>query len=239
MLACGPGAALSHFSAAALHGLLLTARTNIDVTIPRRVGISRTGITVHRSTCLGSAELSEGRGIPCTCVARTLLDLAAVVNRQTLERACDQAKILRLVDWSAMHELLTTARGRRGVRLLRAVLGAGELGDGAPRSELERKFLALCRRAALPSPAVNQWLAVSGEEMQVDFLWHEPRVIVETDGFRAHGTRRAFREDRRRDRLLGLAGWRVVRFTWDDLTNDPEHVTRVLRDLVSTASPNR
>jgi very-short-patch-repair endonuclease len=75
--------------------------------------------------------------------------------------------------------------------------------------------------------------------MHVDFVWHGPRVVVETDGFRTHGTRRAFREDRRRDRLLGLEGWRVVRFTWDDLTNDPEHVMRVVRDLVRPALSSR
>jgi very-short-patch-repair endonuclease len=116
------------------------------------------------------------------------------------------------------------------------VLDAGGLGDDVPRSELERRFLVLCRRAALPSPAVNAWLAVAGEEMQVDFVWHGSRSIVEVDGFRTHGTRRAFREDRRRDRLLELAGWRVVRFTWDDVTGDPDHVTSVLRELALTAS---
>ena len=236
VLACGPGAALSHVSAAALHGLLLTARTNVDVTIPRRVGISRTGINVHRSTCLGPAELTEARGIPCTSIARTLLDLATVVNRPILERACHQAEVLRLVDWSAMQQLFAAARGRPGVRRLRAVLGTGEVGNGTIRSELERKFLALCRCAALPTPAVNDWLAVSGEELQVDFVWHGPRLIVETDGYRTHRTHWAFREDRRRDRLLGLAGWRVVRFTWDDLANDRDHVIQVLRVLLVTMS---
>jgi very-short-patch-repair endonuclease len=239
VLACGDGDLLSHRSAAALHGVLPSASSTIDVTIPRPAALSRPGIRVHRSAYVSGADQSAVRGVPCTSVPRTLLDLATVVNRTLLERACDQAEIQRLVDWSTVHHQLTTARGRRGVRRLRAVLGTGERGNGAPRSDLEQKFLALCRRAALPSPAVNQWLAVSGEEMQVDFVWHGPRVVVETDGFRTHGTRRAFREDRRRDRLLGLEGWRVVRFTWDDLTNDPEHVMRVVRDLVRPALSSR
>jgi very-short-patch-repair endonuclease len=68
---------------------------------------------------------------------------------------------------------------------------------------------------------VNQWLTAAGEELQVDFAWHRERVIAETDGFDTHRTRQAFRRDRRRDRLLSLAGWRVVRFTWDDVTGDP------------------
>jgi very-short-patch-repair endonuclease len=200
------------------------------------VGISRPGITIHRSTRLEAAERLLVQGIPCTSVPRTLLDLAIVVNRQLLERACDQAEVLRLVDWAAMEELLTHARGRPGVRRLRAVLGAAGVGQNITRTELERRFLDLCRHAALPSPEVNEWLAVAGEEIQVDFVWHGPRLVVETDGFGTHGTRRAFREDRRRDRVLGLAGWRVIRFTWDDLTCAPGHVAAVLRDLVRTPS---
>jgi very-short-patch-repair endonuclease len=236
VLACGSGAVLSHTSAAALHGLLSTARATVDVMIKRRVGIARPGITVHRSTCLEPAECARVRGIPCTGVARTLLDLAAVVASPVLERACDQAEVLGLVDWASVHELLSTARGRPGARRLREVLDAGEVGDNVPRSALERRLLAVCRRGGLPSPAVNQWLTVAGEEMQVDFAWHAARVIVETDGFRTHGTRQAFQRDRRRDRLLGVAGWRVVRFTWDDVTGDPEDVTRVLRNLLTTAT---
>ena len=76
-------------------------------------------------------------------------------------------------------------------------------------------------------------MAVAGEEMQVDFVWHEQRVIVETDGFGTHGTRQAFQRDRRRDQLLTLAGWRVIRFTWDQVTNEPRYVIDVMRELMS------
>ena len=128
--------------------------------------------------------------------------------------------------------MLRQARGRAGVRRLRDVLGADEVGPGAPRSQLERRFLSLCRRAGLPRPAVNEWLTVAGEEMQVDFVWHGPRLIVETDGFNVHRTRAAFTRDRRRDRCLSLAGWRVIRFTWQEVTNEPRHVTEVVRRMV-------
>ena len=71
-LACGPGALLSHASSAALHGLLPTARATVDVTIPRRVGISRSGISVHRSTFLERLSLprctgSRARQSPALC----------------------------------------------------------------------------------------------------------------------------------------------------------------------------
>jgi very-short-patch-repair endonuclease len=235
VLACGRDAILSHMSAAALHGVLSSTGSAVDVTVERCSGRARSGIRVHRSTCHSEADRAVVGGIPCTSVGRTLLDLAAVVPLPVLEKACDQAEVLRLLDWSALDELLIRAGGRWGVRNLRAALRL-KAEDEIPRSELERRFLTVCRRAGLPSPAVNEWLTVAGEEMQVDFVWRDARLVVETDGFRTHRTRQAFQRDRRRDRLLGLAGWRVVRFTWEDVTGDPEDVTRVLRELLLSAT---
>jgi len=239
VLACGRDAVLSHMSAAALHGVLSSTGSAVDVTVERCSGRARPGIRVHRSTCHSEADRAVVGGIPCTSVGRTLLDLAAVVPLRVLAKACDQAEVLRLLDWSALDELIGRASGRRGVRNLRATLGAGDVGRDIPRSELERRFLALCRRARLPHPAVNACLTIAGEEMQVDFLWRAAGVIVETDGYATHRTRQAFVSDRRRDRLLGLAGWRVVRFAWDDVTGEPAHVTGVLRNLLETATVAR
>ena len=104
------------------------------------------------------------------------------------------------------------------------------------RSELERRFLALCRSAGLPSPATNQWFSLAGEEMQVDFAWHGSQVIVETDGYSTHRTRQAFARDRRRDQLLATSGWRVVRFTWEEVTQQPRHVAEVVRNLLLKAA---
>ncbi len=234
VLACGPEACLSHASAAALHQLSTTSRAAIDVTVPRRARLSRPGIRVHRPTRFDHAHRVTVDAIPCTSVARTLLDLALTLGRPALERACDRAEILGLLDWSSVEELLERAEGRPGVRRLRDALLVGEAGAGVPRSELERRFLTLCRTARLPSPAINQWLAVEGEEMQVDFIWREERVVAETDGYSTHRTRQAFARDRRRDQLLARRDWRVVRFTWDQVTNDRAHVTAVLRDLLRT-----
>ena len=230
VLACGSGSLLSHISAAGLHGLLPSAQARIDVTIPRRVGLARRGIRVHRSTCLIPADRTSVDGIPCTSIARTLLDLAGVLHRRALERACDQAEVLQLLDRAAMDEVLSRARGRAGVRKLCAALETGHVGENVPRAELEERFLLLCRGADLPPPQVNVSMTVAGDEMQVDFVWHQQRVIVETDGFRTHATQWAFQRDRRRDQLLALAGWQVIRFTWDEVTKD------VVRKLLSGAA---
>jgi very-short-patch-repair endonuclease len=101
---------------------------------------------------------------------------------------------------------------------------------------LEQRFLRLCRRSDLPPPEVNVWMTVAGAEMQVDFLWRKHRVVVEVDGFATHRTRHGFQRDRRRDRLLSLAGWQVIRFTWDDVTKEPRHVMEVVRELLSGAA---
>ena len=235
VLACGEGALLSHRSAVALHELLGGGGAGIDVTVPGRRGVSRPGLRVHRPACLSDADRAMVRGIPCTSVPRTLLDLAQVASPRILERACDQAEVLRVLDMNAVRELLVRRKGHPGVRRLRAVLETGHLGESIPRSALEERFLRLCRRSDLPPPEVNVWMTLGGEETEVDFLWRRPRVVVEVDSFATHGTRQAFQRDHRRDQMLRLGGWEVVRFTWDDVTKDPEHVMEVVHATLASA----
>jgi Transcriptional regulator, AbiEi antitoxin/Protein of unknown function (DUF559) len=233
VLACGPDALLSHRSAAELWGLRESARANIDVTSPRRAGRSRSGIDIHRADTLQPQDITHVHGIPCTAVARTLLDLAEVVNRRQLERACDQADLERILDATALDDVLSRAFGRRGAPGLRAILDENAIGQTVTRSEMEERFLSLCDRAGLPPPEVNVWLGLpGGGRAQADFLWREQRLIVETDGRAAHGTRRAFEHDRRRDQRLVLASWRVIRVTWRQLTREPEELVRILEKLI-------
>jgi len=232
VLACGPGAVLSHRAAAALHGLRPSSRTAIDVTAPRRTGRARTGIEVHRGDTLQAADRTVVRGIPCTSVARTLLDLAEVTNRRGVERACDQAEVLRLLNVRAVEDVLHRAPGRRGATALAAVMAAHRIGETVTRNELEERVLRICDAAALPRPEVNVMLATADGYPEVDFLWRECGLIAETDGYGSHGTRWAFERDRARDRALTVAGFRVVRFTWRQVTNGPGEVAATLRALL-------
>lgn len=213
VLACGPGAVASHRAAADLRGLLQSARASVDVTSPGRAPRRRNGIDVHGSRTLAPADITAVRGIPCTSVARTLLDLADVVDRRRLERACEQAEILRVFDRTAIDAAVAGAHGRKGAALLAAVLTDHHTLETPTRSELETRFLRLCERANIPRPRVNEKV----EGLEVDFHWPAERLVVETDGYATHGTRRAFEGDRARDRKLTRAGWRVVRFTWRQL----------------------
>jgi very-short-patch-repair endonuclease/predicted transcriptional regulator of viral defense system len=229
--ACGPGAVLSHRSAAALWDLRQTDRALIDVTAPTRR--SRRGIDVHGSRTLQPADVTTVNGIPCTTVARTLLDLAEVVDRRGLERAYERAEILRMLDTRAVQEVLDRAAGRRGAAMLQSILGDNSLGDAITRSELEERFLAICKSSRLPRPRVNAYIDLYGGGVEVDFLWRRERLIVETDGHASHGTRAAFERDRARDRRLTIAGWRVVRFTWRQVVRERDEVASTLALLLA------
>jgi hypothetical protein len=194
--ACGRDAVLSHRSAASTN-----ARGAIDVTVPSRAGCARDGIDVHRGAALDANDITSVSAIPCTSVARALLDLAEVVSARGVERAIEQAEILRLFDMRAIDDdVLARADGRRGAAVLRAVLATIRLGTTLTRGELEERFLAICRQAALPRPEINAWVPYpDGGGAEADFLWREQRLIVEVDGRDVHTTRHALEHDRRRE----------------------------------------
>jgi very-short-patch-repair endonuclease len=230
-LAYAPDGALSHRDAAALLGLRRHARATVEVTVPRRAR-ARAGVLVHMSETLGPDDVVVEEGIPCTSVARTLVDLGDVLDRRAVERAVEQAEILQRLDVRAVDEALARAGPRHGAAVLRVVLGQG-LGETLTANELEERFLEICRSAALPQPAVNVWGADPTEETKVDFLWRHERLIAETDGRETHATRQAFERDRLRDQRLTLAGWRVVRFTHRQVTREPGRVARTVGALLA------
>ncbi len=233
VLACGRDACASHFCAGVLLHLGLGVRGLIDVTAPGSRGRRLDGIRVHSSATLTAADVTVIDNIPCTTLARTLLDVAEDTTRREVERALDRAEQQRILDMRAIDDVLARADGRRGAKLLRAVLAEHRVGSTLTRSELEEAFLAICRAAGLPPDAVNAWIPFAdGGGAEGDFVWRERRLIVEVDGRSVHATRRAFQSDRRRDQRLMLLGWRVVRFTWQQVTNEPAYVAATLRGLL-------
>jgi very-short-patch-repair endonuclease len=218
VLACGEGAVLSHRSAAQRWELLPTAQRNIDITAPTRAGrAKRPGIHLHCCRRLDPADLTTRGGIPVTTVARTLVDLNAVVPDRLLERALEQVYIRRLLPVGAVEDALERANGRK-TRALRRLIAAERRTATATRSELEERFLALVRSVELPEPEVNAWLC----GYEVDFLWRAQRRVIEGDGHAYHSSRQATTRDRRKDDDLETAGYRVTRFTADQILHDPE-----------------
>jgi very-short-patch-repair endonuclease len=215
LLACGESAVLSHHTAAAVWRIRPALRT-IDVTIPRGHRRHQPGLRVHQSP-LAPDEITSRHGLRITTPGRTLLDLAGTIPADDLARAANEAQVQGLTTPTELHSYLARCSSRQGVRALRDALGSE---PALTRSELERRMLALIDRIGLPRPRTN--VRILGYE--VDFLWPAQKLIVETDGYAPHQTRRAFERDRSRDARLTAAGYRVLRFTWRQLTEESDIV---------------
>jgi very-short-patch-repair endonuclease len=225
VLACGPGAALSYRAGAALWAVRGGGRA--EVTVPRGRK-ARPEIRLHFAD-LPADETTVHHGIPVTSIARTLLDLSAVVQRHELRGAFRQAEQLQLTDEVGIQALIDRYPRKPGVPILKAVFEEAQLGLTITRSELEERFQDFLLNAGLPSPATN----VRIEGIEVDCAWPEQGLIVELDGRAFHQDGTAFEADRARDRRLEAAGWRVVRITWHQLARAADDVERDLRRLLS------
>ncbi len=189
VLACGRGALLSHESAAWLWGLRPRCPARPEVTIPAR-GHTRSGIWIHHSTILEEVDATVQEDVPTTSVPRALLDLAARHQRRTVEGMLERAERLDVLDIEGIDTLLARCGSHPGAAGLRE---AADLYREAvfTRARTERLFLALVRKARLPRPATNTYVA--GHE--IDAYWARERFAVELDGFETHGTRAAFERD--------------------------------------------
>jgi very-short-patch-repair endonuclease len=207
VLACGDGAVLSHRSAAEHWGLLTLKGGFVHISVPTLSGREkRFGIRIHRRASLHPGDTTERHGISITTPARTVADLRGTVPAAELRRAIRQAEV----------------RGyRTGLDIA-----------ARTRSELEDLFLRLCQRHRLPEPEVN--VHVAGHE--VDFLWRRQRVVAETDGYRFHRGSTAFEDDHERDLDLRASGFAVLRFTYRQVTADPERVATSISKELEAAS---
>jgi very-short-patch-repair endonuclease len=233
VLACGPGAVLSHGSAAELWGFGASNAGRIDVIAPNRRGRCPSGITAHRDGTIRGADRLKVDGIPCTTVPRTLLDLAGSTSVGALRRALSESEVLRLLDKPAARRLIRRSPGRRGVARLRVLLDELHPETSRTRSELERLFLRMVVRAKLPEPEVNVWLPVDGGAVKPDFLWRDANLVIEADSRRFHDTDSAFVSDRRREQRLLVAGWRVSHCTWEQVEQEPRRLAGIIATLIA------
>jgi very-short-patch-repair endonuclease len=237
VLASGEGAVLSHRSAAALWGFRKDMGAPIDVTAPNRRGRIPKGISAHRADFVAPIDRTMRRAIPCLTVERVLLDLAGVLPAWELRKAIAEAEVLGILSFAAMRSLIRRSRGRRGVARLRLILEELDPATKRTRSELERRFLALCKRADLPRPEVNAVLDVGDGWLEADFLWRDAGLVVEADSRQFHDTASAFQHDRLREQRLQLVGWRVSRWTWEQVENEPHRVAKTIRALLTQPTP--
>jgi very-short-patch-repair endonuclease len=225
-LAVGPESVISHRSAAALHGVRPTSSTYVELTVPgptRR----RAAMRVHRTTWLPETDVTTIDGLPVTTLERTLLDLGAVVPLRGVERAFDQAVVLRRLDMREIGRVLHEGPKRPGAARLRAVVAREAAGATLTENDLEELMLEIIRRAGLPEPVCQH--PVLG--FTADFAWPAHRLIAEADGG-THDTPSGRRRDARRDVALQNAGWRVLRFPKREIVGDPAYVERALADAL-------
>jgi very-short-patch-repair endonuclease len=235
VLFCWPGAVLSHRSAAALWKIRAGGGSRIHVTSPSK---SRSHAPIRRHfSVLPVDEVTERDGIPVTTVPRTIFDLAGTEPPHVVEAALRQSEYLRLHDRLSLPHLLERYPGRKGSKAIRQCLARRHETTGRSRSRLEEVFLPFLDQRRLPRPQqLNAWIEVGGRRFEVDCFWPEIKAIVELDGFAAHGTRTAFREDRTRDRRLRVAGYGVTRIAPEQLEDEPEAIATDLRVLLGVGS---
>jgi very-short-patch-repair endonuclease len=237
VLACENGTVLSHESAAELLGLWDNRLSVVHVIPPDWSGRKVQGIRWHRVRLPHPDEIAVRKGIRCTTISRTIVDMAGQSSWEQLRRLVEQAAILRLLDVDEIDLVLSRGR-RRGAPRLRAVLipwrGTSE-DRPRIRSRLEARLLPRLIEEGLPSPRCNARLRIDGHRLEIDMLWEKQKLAIETDGEETHGTPAAFQRDRFRDQLLVAAGYRTARITWRQVVDEPTAVVnRIARMLRPT-----
>ena len=223
VLACGPGAALSHRSAAALWGFGTEHPDYIDLSVRRDSESRLRRVRCHRRPNLPAEAITTRLNIPLTQPVQTFLDLATVTGPKALERAINEADKHDVIDPDALRKALDHHPGEPGVRPLRRILDKHtfRLSD----DELERLFRPLASAAGLSTPLTK----VEVDEFEVDFFWPELGLVVETDGWRYHRTPAAQTRDALRFQEHTAAGLTPLRFSHWQVKHEPAHVLNILR----------
>jgi predicted transcriptional regulator of viral defense system len=219
LLYAGPGAALSHATAANWLGLLDRRPRVIHVSTPRRCR-SQPGVVVHRERQLPRIR---HRGFPVTTVPQTLLDVAATESLRRVRWALANADYRNALNIEAIEAVL--GRGRPGGAQLRLALADHQPSLARTKSGLEIAFLELCESAGIPLPEVNVWVA----GWEVDALFRDERIAVELDGYGNHRSPAQIKRDRRKELALRTAGFLPVRYSDEQLDQRADVIADVLR----------
>jgi len=241
MVACltlGAGTYVSHRSASTLWPLAGIEAEGMELTIPR--SRRRRGPWIVYQNTVSAGEIAKIGPFPVTTAARTLLDVASVVNLDLVEIALDDALRRGLVSLPRMRwHLDTWERSRRpGVAALRKLVKARDAASSVPASVLETMLLRLILDAGLPPPRCQYEILGAGRILAVlDFAYPDARLGIEADGYEWHSGRARFEHDRTRSNRLTLLDWRILHVTWRDLKLRPQAVVDTIRSALR--SPGR
>jgi very-short-patch-repair endonuclease len=189
------------------------------VTVPYGRGSRREGVRIHRSRAIDPRDVTVLKGVPIATPALALLEIAKDLSFDVFERAFDDALTGKVMSLTGAQQTLARHQGSRGAGRF-ALLAHPDHELEITRSRAEQLMKRLARRGGLAGWRLN-WRR---GRIFPDMMFDGEKVIVEVDGFRTHGTRTAFESDRARDAKLAAEGWIVLRFTWRQLTEQPELV---------------
>ncbi|MGH8915835.1 MAG: type IV toxin-antitoxin system AbiEi family antitoxin domain-containing protein [Acidimicrobiia bacterium] len=224
-------AVVSHQSAGRLHQFEALAWVTPTVSVPHRHTKLFPGVYVHQMTDLSDDQVISIGGLPVTNPERTVIDLASCLSDSRLDVIVDRALSTGTLELEKLADLFATLgrRGKPGTARMRRLLEKRDQEYAPPESQLELKLLGLIREAELPEPELQfqpSWLAPTNG--RVDFAYPSHRLIIEADSRKWHTLMKSFDTDRHRDNQAQLAGWRILRFTWRDIREDPLMVTTVI-----------
>ncbi|MGH2938689.1 MAG: DUF559 domain-containing protein [Solirubrobacterales bacterium] len=233
-LACGEGSVVSHGTAAWLLGLGPWRPKEVDVIAPVEAGRKIAGIRRRFVPPPVGAEVWRRHGVLLTSPARTIVDCAGILDARGVGELIEQASVEVLLDVVAIDRVLDGPKRRGTRKLLRAVAPWRRYRRGIKiRSRMEAKLLPLLTEAALPIPQTNAKLRLGGKVYEVDFLWREQKLVVETDGGRFHDNPAAGARDSNRNHALADGGYHLPRLGWEDLRDRPDQtmaeIARLLR----------
>lgn len=219
----GEGHALSHGTAAALHGFDWFKGTDaIELTTVKNLRVP--GVSTHHVGALHPRDLASVECFRVTSVPRTLLDLSAVLPANEVRRLADEAMRRKWMNVDRFEQLLERHGGSPGVKLLREFTSEYSGGDGPTESVLEDLVRELLERAGLPKPVKQRAVRVGRGVRRIDFHFPGTPVIIEADGYAWHASVDAFERDRQRRNELTLRGFQILQWTWSALNERPEEL---------------
>lgn len=223
-LAWGENTAISHRASAAAWSLPGFVRPTAELIVPpdrRRVA---PGI-VHRGR-LHPTDITYRNRLPVTTVARTLIDLAAIIEPPKLEVAYDDAVRRKLVNAALIERRLAEIgrKGRPGVRTLMEIIQSRRPDRRGPESPAETRFLPLLKEAGLPTPQCQYEVRDEDGRIvaRIDFAYPDKKIAFEIDGYAYHSSKSAWVHDRKRRNRLTAMGWLIIHVTWSDLDHPAE-----------------
>jgi very-short-patch-repair endonuclease len=233
VLWAGPGAVASHRAAGKLWGLdgLRSQPVEVTTTHDRRTP----DVVVHRTRDLPRQDVGALHGIPVTSPARTLIDLASVLDEETLETALDNTLVRGLTSLSRLNRRLGHFgdRRQRGLGILKQLVAARDPRAAPPESVLETRLMRLIRRAGLPPPVTQFQVLDRGRVVaRLDFAYPQAKVGIEADGYRYHAGKQRWQLDLHKRNALSALGWRLIVVTWEDLIQRPSQTMERIRQTL-------